>query len=97
MSKFDGSDAELSYGEALVEVAKRCAWPSEDHAREVVRAIQAEHDLLPPEPEPAAEPVDPRDAEIERLKAELAGTPTGDDEPVEATPAKATKAAAKKS
>jgi hypothetical protein len=75
---FDGSDDDLTYGQALVELAKVGLFRTEQHRDEVVRAIQVEHDLVPPEPDVIANLSDPRDitlrnqdAEIAALKAEL--------------------------
>jgi len=70
MSVFDGSTDELTYGQALLELAARVSWPTELHGREAIRAIQVEHDLVPPDPDVVIS-VDPRDAEIAAQKAEL--------------------------
>lgn len=70
MSKFDGSPDPLSYGQSLVEIASRVSWPSEAHATEAIRAIQAEHDILPPDPDVVAL-TDPRDADLAAKDAEL--------------------------
>lgn len=95
MSKFDGTKEPLSYGEALVELAKRVPFGTEEQAREVVESIQREHDLLPPEPDPESEEAaalaagaDPRDAELKRLRAQLAAATA---EPKKAAPKKAAK------
>lgn len=62
MALYDGSPEPLTYGAALVEVAKRCSWPSEEHQAEVVKAIQVEHGLyVVPEAET-------RQLELERLR-----------------------------
>lgn len=72
MSKFDGSPDDLSYGQALVELAGRVSWPSEAHGAEVVAAIEAEHGIGLDRA--AAEPTfyDPRDADLVAKDAELA-------------------------
>lgn len=71
MSRFDGNhDETLTYGQALVELAQRVSWPSEEHGKDVVYAIQAEHGLLPPEPED--EPDQAEQVVIAKLKAKLA-------------------------
>ena len=70
MSVFDGSKDPLGYGEALVQVALVASWGSDARRNEVVRAIQAEHDILPPEPD-APVYTDPRDATLVAQTAEL--------------------------
>lgn len=79
MSKFDGTKDPLEYGQALVELAKRVPFGSEEERAEVVHAIQDNHGLLPPEPDPEEEEAaalaagaDPKDAELRRLRAQLA-------------------------
>jgi hypothetical protein len=79
MSKlFDGTDEPLTYGAALVAMATQISWPTEEHQKEVVRAIQREKDLLPPEPD-VVDTGDARDitlraqdAELEQLRKQLA-------------------------
>ncbi len=79
MSKFDGSTDPITYGQALVEVALLAGWNSEEHRNEAVRAIQAEHGLLPPDPDvtytdPVYGTLAAQDQEIADLKAQLAQT-----------------------
>jgi hypothetical protein len=71
VSKFDGTDEPLSYGQALVEIASRMPFGAEAQRAEVVEAIQREHGLYTEPEAPEAEP-DPRDAELEQLRAEAA-------------------------
>lgn len=71
MSKLDGSPEPLTYGEALVAIAQKIAWGSEAIAYEVVRTIQTEHDIVPPDPDKPAF-TDPRDATLVAQEAELA-------------------------
>jgi ATPase subunit of ABC transporter with duplicated ATPase domains len=77
MSKFDGSPDPLTYGQALVEIATRIAWGHEAQGIEVTRAIQAEHGILPPDPDlnyadPVYGTLAAQDAEIAELKARIA-------------------------
>ncbi len=77
MSKFDGSTDPITYGQALVEVALLAGWNSEEHRNEAVRAIQAEHGLLPPDPDvtytdPVYGTLAAQDQEIAELKAQIA-------------------------
>lgn len=77
---YDGSDEPLSYGQALVLLASRPGvFSNEEQQTAIVRAIQAEHGLTPPEPDALVNPADSRDVtlrqqdeELERLRAELA-------------------------
>lgn len=70
MSRFDGSDEDLTYGAALVEVAQRASYPTEAHRNDVVRAIQAEHGLLPPEPDPTTGEIEEEaDRKLRELRA----------------------------
>lgn len=76
MSKLDGTPDPLTYGEALAALAKVAPFGSAEVRDEVVRAIQGEHGILPPEPEP--DPNSPegklaaQQREIDDLKARLA-------------------------
>lgn len=78
MSIFDGSDKELTFGEALCAIAERVSWPTEAHGIAALRAVQREYDLLPPEPDRKALYNDSRDLtladqdlEIAKLKKDL--------------------------
>lgn len=71
MSLFDGGPDDLTYGQALLEIADRISWPTELHKRAALRAIQIEHDLVPPDPDVIAL-TDPRDAELAELRASVA-------------------------
>lgn len=85
---YDGSDDPLAYGQALVILAQRPGlFANESEQRAVVAAIQGEHGLTPPEPDAVANPSDPRDvtlreqdAELDRLRAELARRDKADQE-----------------
>lgn len=76
---FDGSDDELTAGQALVLIARNSSLPTytEAEQRQLVRAIEKEYDLVPPDPEPRY--ADPKDRELvetneelERARAEVA-------------------------
>jgi hypothetical protein len=71
VSKFDGSKDPLTIGPALVEIASRVAWPTQEHAREVELAIKGEYGIFVPEPD---KPVygDPRDETLVAQDRELA-------------------------
>lgn len=101
---YDGDpNTPLTYGQALVLLAQQVAWPTSEARDEVVRAVQTEHDLLPPEPDedPTEDDQDrelrelraeaarrARDEEIAQLRAQLAGsTPAESDSSVSSTPA----------
>lgn len=67
MSKFDGTDAALSYGQALSELARAVNWPTEQHRAEVVKAIETEHGIyVVPQEEVRANEI----ARLRALKAE---------------------------
>lgn len=70
MNPYDGSPDELTYGQALCLLADKVAFGDATVGLQVLRAVQKEHGLTPPEPE-KEEPVDPRDQEIKALKAQL--------------------------
>jgi len=85
MSMFDGSPDELTYGQALVELAGRVSWPTEAHGLEVVAAIEKEHGIGADRAQPEPVAFDPRDAdladkaaELDRLRAELAARDKAD-------------------
>lgn len=72
MSRFDGTSEDLTYGQALVELAARVSWPSEEHQRDVVTAVRKEHGLWQ-EPDYSADPEDlARAREAVRLSDENA-------------------------
>jgi hypothetical protein len=73
MSKlFDGTDEPLTYGQALVAIAERLSWQSEAHQKEVVLAIQTEHDIVPVEDKPRSLANDPRDLTLAAQDDEIA-------------------------
>lgn len=57
MSRYDGSDEPLTYGEALVETARRAPWGSEAERAEILEVIQREHGLYQ-EPDRSEDPED---------------------------------------
>lgn len=62
MSIFDGSPEPLTYGHALVEMAKLVPWRDEEHKAAVIKALQVEHGhYIVPEAETRA-------LEVERLR-----------------------------
>jgi hypothetical protein len=69
---FDGSDEPLSYQQAFVMMAQQISWPTEAIQTQVVRAIQAEKGLLPPEPDHIRNYADPRDVTLRQQDDELA-------------------------
>lgn len=77
MSVIDGTEEDLSYGQALVELALAASWRHEAHRDAVVKAIR-DHHQLEAAPAPVAAPavlVDPRDARIRELEAMVKGEP----------------------
>lgn len=52
VNPYDGTDTDLSYGQALCLAIGRIPLGNQELERQVLRAIQREHDLLPPDPEP---------------------------------------------
>lgn len=72
MSRFDGSDAPLSIGEALVEMAYRVAWQTEEMQNEVIRAIRKEFGIEVPEPDHSANVADARDLTLRAQDDEIA-------------------------
>lgn len=71
MSIFDGSPDELTYGQALVELAGRVSWPTETHGAEVVEAIEKEHGIGLDRAQAEVNAYDPRDADLAAKDAEL--------------------------
>lgn len=72
MSRYNGTDDELSYGEALVALAERVTWRTEDEQREVVTAIQKEHGIyVEPEVIPDPEAI-AREKELAKLREDNA-------------------------
>jgi len=75
---FDGSDSPLTYEQALVLIAERIAWPSEEYQREIVSAIRKATNLVLPEPDrptfqdPKDELIDGQNRELAAAQAELA-------------------------
>jgi chromosome segregation ATPase len=63
---------DLTYGQALVELANRVSFGSEQLAGEVRTAIEREHGLYV-EPEKIG-PADPKDAELDELRAQADAT-----------------------
>lgn len=72
MSRFDGSDEELTLGGALVEMATRIAWQTEEMQNEVIRAIRAEFGIEVPEPDHSANVADSRDLTLRQQDDEIA-------------------------
>lgn len=70
MSLFDGSDNELTYPEALIEIAQRVSWATEAHQVQVVHALRKHFDMLPEAPEKPYY-ADARDQTISNYEAEL--------------------------
>jgi len=77
VSKFDGTDEPLTYGQALRELAGRVSWPSQEHAAEIDAAIRKEFGIEQAEPDP--KPTDPQayalgqaSDRVAQLEAELA-------------------------
>lgn len=70
MSKFDGTDEDLSYGRALAEIVERCSWPSEEHKAEVRDVILKQHKLYRA-PEKVDDPKEiAQEKELAKLRAE---------------------------
>jgi hypothetical protein len=70
---YDGTDTELSYGQALVLLASaKGVFPNEPVQNQIVLAIQREHGLVPPPPDVLVQPLDPRDQTLRNQDAELA-------------------------
>lgn len=63
MSLFDGTKQPLAYADALVLIAVKQGWPSDEHQAEVVKAIQVEHGVY------VVPQAETRAAELERLRA----------------------------
>jgi hypothetical protein len=67
VSRFDGSDEELTYAGALLEIAGRVAFPTQEHAAEVIVAIKKEHGIAVVLPEVS---IAQQEAELDQLRAE---------------------------
>lgn len=86
MSRYDGSPEPLTYGEALVETARRAPWGSEAERAEVLEVIQREHGLYQ-EPDTSEDPEEVARAkeavrlteENERLRAQVAARAKDDE------------------
>lgn len=75
MSTFDGTKEPLSYGQALCIAVAAIPLGSEERNREVLRAIQTEHNLLPPDPDIAVD----EDAELHALRQRKADKDRSDE------------------
>lgn len=76
MSRFDGEKGDLTYGDALIELAKVAAWGSDEKRDDVIRAFEKEFSIGYHHPDRVAqrkadEPVDPRDAVVAELQKQL--------------------------
>lgn len=70
---YDGTEEPLGYGQALVLLASaRGIFPNEEVQKEIVLAIQREHDLVPPPPDALLQPLDARDQTLRNQDEELA-------------------------
>ncbi len=77
MSLFDGEPGELSYGDALRQVAKIAPWNTDPQRESVIAAIEKQHGIGEFHPLTLAErasalPVDPMAAELASLRAIVA-------------------------
>ena len=66
----DGSADPATYGQALVYLAENATYPNGNIRAEIVRAVQLEHGLVPPEATPVY--ADPRDKTINAQDTRLA-------------------------